>query len=336
MKRVDTLGFLAPQGMAPFADPELGEHLDVMHFTAVAPPMRSTDEILNGGRFPGLFTTRQLLDYQLGIQVVETAERLKEATEEGKTAIVLGLQQTPYDVNRKTVETFHRNGIRIITPVYQEANHPIGSGFTDPEGPLTDKGRQFILDCAEVGLIIDLSHVGHTTARHIMDFRDRGNPFTVMASHGGIYEEFDGNQNGANNLRNLPKDVLQRVAEAGGVIGVYALTFGLSDKDNSLDPILYQVHKALDLVGEDAVALGTDSVYRARDVAEWRKTVEMMTSLVAPSGELEPRFPDTPISLNTVDKIDVIASALAHTGLPENVIEKVAGQNAYDFLARAL
>jgi microsomal dipeptidase-like Zn-dependent dipeptidase len=336
--RVETLGFLSPQGQPPEADPSLGLYVDLMHVTAAPPMLKSAREIINGnGRFPGLKQFRGALEIQDPLTIVESASDLAGLEEADHTGIILGLQETPHDISRESLQEMYGHGIRIMTPSYQDADHPLGSGYTDPHGPLTDAGRDFLADCEETGMIIDLSHLGHQAARDVLDFREEENlSFPVFASHGGVYELFHGKMDSVNNARNLPWDVLERVTEVGGTVGMYALTFALSEKDNTTTPLTNQIVAAERHLGEGAVTIGTDTVYQYRDMGEWRESTEWLTRQLAGSGQLNPRFPDYPIELNGPDKLLVIEDKLVAAGLARPEAEAVVGRNAADFFERSL
>lgn len=336
--KADTLGFLSPQGSLPEADPSLGEHIDLMHVTAVPPTIKNGVEILQGNdRFPGLVKFRQIIEQQSNLTIIESSEDLEDLSEQESTGVVLGMQETPYDVNREMLQEFYEHGVRVITPSYQEADHPIGSGYTNPEKPLTHIGKQFLLDCYDTGLIVDLSHLGHQTARDVLDFREKeGINLPVLASHGGIYELYDGNVDHINNLRNLPWDVVERIADEDGIVGIYALTFGLSEYDDSLKPLTTQIAAAVKRLGQDAVAIGTDAIYKHRGETEWKRTTEWLIGLLAKSGELEPRYPDIPFVLNEVGKLAVIEHSLDSAGHNQNAIGAITGDNAFRFFGRNL
>ncbi len=336
--RIDTLGFLSPQGTPPEADPQLGKHLDVMHVTAVPPMLKRGEDILQGTeRFPSLERTRMMLEGQPNIKIIEKADDFQGLEDSHTTGIILGLQETPFDVDSDMLHEFYSHGVRVITPAYQDADHPLGSGYTSPVNPLTDKGRQFLLDCADVGLIIDLSHLGHQTARDLLDFREtEGLNLPVLASHGGVFELYDGDMSHINNLRNLPWDVLERIADAQGIVGIYALTFGLSETDDSLTPFITQTVQAAKRLGPHAVAIGSDAIYKKRGIREWKATTEWLITQLAKAGELKPRFPDTPRELNAVGKIALIKQALQAEGLHPSEIEGIAGNNAAEFFTLSL
>jgi len=338
LMRADSLGFLSPQATPPEADLLLPQYVDLMHVTAAPPMLKQSEELLNGtDRFPSIAQFRSTLESQSNLIIAESGKDLNKVGDSDKTCIILGLQEAPHDANKATLEELHRQGIRVITLSYQQGDHPFGSGYTNPEGHLTYRGRDFLLDCEAVGIIIDLSHVGHQTARDVLNFRDEQQLcFPVFASHGGVFELFDGNKNHINNTRNLPWDVLEGIADTGGTVGIYALTFGLSETDDSIKPFINHVVSASERLGETTVTIGSDSVYRSRDIAEWQVLVEWLKGQLTKSGELIPRFPDYPLELNRPDKIEVIEEQLLVAGLARSVVEGVAGKNAIRFFRKSL
>ena len=329
--RVDTLGFLSPQGSPPEVDPSLADHIDLMHVTAAPPTLSSSDEVL--GCVEGFV---HYVDGQEQLHVVERADDIN-ATTEGSVGVVLGLQESPHDADRHNLSRIFNAGIRVITLSYRDGSHPFGGGFTEPEARLTDLGRNFLYDCEETQRIVDLSHVGRATAHDVLDFRrDENLTFPVFASHGGVYELFDGEREHTNNKRNLPWEVLEGIVEAEGIVGIYALTFGLSESRNDIGPMIDHLAGAIDRLGSTAVARGTDAGYWRRDEEAWQSTIAMMTGLLASDGQLQPRYPDYPHELNCVDKIGAIAVRLRSMGMLQNEINAVAGDNASAFFRRAL
>lgn len=310
--RADTLGFLSPQATPPEADPSLPQYIDLMHVTAAPPILKNSVDLLAGtDRFPSIAQFRSTLESQDGLTIIESGEDLDKIGDSGKTGIILGLQEAPHDADKTVLEELHDQGIRVITLSYQQADHPFGSGYTNPEGHLTNRGRQFLLDCEAVGIIVDLSHLGHQTARDVLQFRNEEQlRFPVFASHGGVYELFDGDKQHLNNTRNLPWDVLEGIAQADGIVGIYALSFGLSEIDNSPQPFITQVISASERLGETVVTIGSDSIYKTRDEEEWRRMVDWLKGQLTKSGELVPRYPDYPLELNRPDKIQVIKERL--------------------------
>ncbi len=101
------------------------------------------------------------------------------------------------------------DGVRIIGPAW------VGTRFcggTGEPGPLTPEGDALLRGMAEVGFLLDLSHMDPQAARQALETYPRG----VIASHANPAALLP--QSRSN--RFLPDDVITRLAERDGVIGV--------------------------------------------------------------------------------------------------------------------
>jgi len=106
------------------------------------------------------------------------------------------------------VEEWHARGLRIIGPAWTASRY---SGGTKALGPLTDLGRALLEVMASFGMVLDLSHMAPEACLEALD-RYEG---PVFAGH-------------ANPLRfcpdlvdrNLSDDVIRRIAERDGVVGI--------------------------------------------------------------------------------------------------------------------
>lgn len=180
--RADALGFLAPQAQPPDAIPDLAAHVDLMHVTAAPPIFDRTVDVLYGanapdGRpIPGLEGFAEHVGGQDGLRVVTSRLSLDAAmTDPDRTGIILGLQRAPADVlrRRNQMSLIHDLGVRVMALEYRFGNGPYGSGWLDPDGPLTHEGGQLIEAMADHGIILDLSHSGARTATDALDYIER-------------------------------------------------------------------------------------------------------------------------------------------------------------------
>jgi microsomal dipeptidase-like Zn-dependent dipeptidase len=118
----------------------------------------------------------------------------------------------------------------------------------------------------------------------------------VVVSHTGIHSQ-------CRTVRNFPDDLMRRVAEGGGVIGI-----GFWSEvtcDDTPTGIAASIVAAIGVVGEDHVSLGSDF-----------------------DGAVATRF--------DVSELAAITQALINRGLSEPVIAKVMGGNMVRFLETAL
>ncbi len=108
------------------------------------------------------------------------------------------------------VEAWFARGIRVIGLSWAGTRY---AGGTGEPGPLTAEGRRLLELMAGLGLILDVSHASDESCLEALD-RFQG---TVIASHANpraLLKDF------ARPERMLTDEMITRLAEAGGVIGI--------------------------------------------------------------------------------------------------------------------
>jgi membrane dipeptidase len=142
----------------------------------------------------------------------------------------------------------HDAGFRVIGLTHFFDNELGGSlhGDAGAEGTgLTDFGRQVVADLIARDMVIDIAHASPAMAREVLAMPEA----RPIVSHTGIHSHCP-------NQRNFEDDILLQVAAKGGIVGIgfwEEATCG-----TTVDAIADSIIAALDLLGEDAVALGSD------------------------------------------------------------------------------
>lgn len=250
--------------------------------------------------------------------LVEHARDFERAQQEGRFGIVLGFQgATPLGRNPHLIRIFHRLGIRIIQLTYNEGN-ALAPGCTEPvDGGLTSLGIQAVQEMNRVGVVIDLSHVGGRASLEAIELSKA----PCIFSHSNPRALQD-------NPRNISDDQMRACARKGGVIGLSTFSAFVGDtydgRNPNLDAYLRQMDYALNLVGEDHVAIGTDILVDPTDGVWWR----------AVQGRL---YPDISQGM-TYDTHNIqgfshhadfpaVADAMLAHGFGEQMVLKILGQN---------
>jgi len=322
----DSMGFFVPPIKAVDGRPVIADQvadrnitLDAVVLTAAPPPpfAKTMAEVLECVRH-----CRQAIQKQDRLREVEEQESVILMGR--RTDVIYNLQYTPEDAK---VRILTGAGIRILGIAYEGSN-VYGSGFSDPSGPLTDRGHKLLDECRDHLMILDISHSGHKTARDILILayeKNCGDGETrIMASHTGCYGLYP-------HLRNLPDDVLRGVAELGGVVGITTLTFILDGERNDLEPFVEHLRYAVNICGEDAVCIGSDGWYSYESEADRAARFELMKKFLDPNNKFAPRNPDQPPELCRPDRMELIAELLAEA-LPSRVVDKVVGKNFHRFM----
>ena len=168
---------------------------------------------------------------------------------EGAEAIDPGLEALP---------AWHAMGLRSLGPVWSRPNaFATGVQFVSPSSPdigpgLTDAGVALVKACAELGILVDLSHLNEKGFWDVA--RLEAGP--LVASHSGAHAV-------AAASRNLTDAQLDAIGESGGLVGiVYATSFVrpdfADDPDTPLSTIAAHARHVADRIGVESVALGSD------------------------------------------------------------------------------
>lgn len=143
------------------------------------------------------------------------------------------------------VDAFFEAGYRMMAPTHLFDNDLGGSNTGVNRGGLTELGRLCIRQMEELGIIIDLAHASEQVVNDVLDIAGR----PVVVSHTGV-------QATCNTRRNLSDEVIRRIAENGGVIGIGFWDTAICGTEP--EAIVRAMRHVVDLVGVDHVGLGSD------------------------------------------------------------------------------
>lgn len=192
---------------------------------------------------------RQIARNPRALQLARTASEIAASRANGTMSALLGIEGAhALEGNLDNVEAFARRGVRYIGFLHfssNEAGHPAyGRGENHGSG-LTRWGHELVQACEAHGVIVDLAHINK------QGFLDacRVAQKPPVVSHTGVLGAFD-------HWRNIDDDQLRAVADKGGVVGViFCPRFVGGD---GLEPVVKHLTHILNVVGEDAAALGSD------------------------------------------------------------------------------
>jgi membrane dipeptidase len=195
--------------------------------------------------------------------VVTSVKEIRQAAAEGKLGIILGTQNSTFlEHDLRLLRVMQRLGIRIMQPTYMEQN-ALGSGVLAKEkGGLTPKGREWVELMNELGMLVDLSHVGYKTAIEAAKLSKR----PVICSHSNALALCD-------SLRNIPDEEIRAVADSGGTVGVTLWPPMLRHATRpTVEDFYAQIDYMVNLIGIDHVAFGSDCSERTKTEEQWHAT----------------------------------------------------------------
>jgi membrane dipeptidase len=202
------------------------------------------------------------------------------------------------DISLEALDTWYAAGLRSLGPVWSRAND-FGEGvpFIFPSSPdtglgLTGAGRRLVERCAELGILVDLSHVNEAGFWDIA--RLQAGP--LVATHSAAHALCPSS-------RGMTDRQLDAIGESGGLIGIiYGCAFVRADMaddaDTPLAVIADHARYVAERIGVEHVGLGSD-------------------------------FDGTtiPLALGDVAGVPRVLDALSEAGFGEREVEAIAWRN---------
>lgn len=325
-QQATVVDFLASPG--PFNTPVNVEALTPeMVANARASGITAVNLTIGGGNAEAVFRSmarweRDLERHRNVLMKVGTLDDLAAAKRQQKLGLIYGFQDgVAIDTDLSRVALYHAFGLRIVQLTYNVRNM-FGDGCLQPEnGGLTALGRQLVETLNAQGVTVDLSHCGMRTTADAIEHSSK----PVAISHSGC-------RSVADRPRSKPDDILKRMADKGGVIGIYLMPFlSMSGQPNS-DDLMRHIEHAIKVCGEDHVGIGSDlsitpHVVDAEYMRVHRTFVEgRIKAGIAAPGE-DPAVPMFVTDLNSPRRMELIADKLIARGHPSSRVEKIIGQN---------
>lgn len=252
------------------------------------------------------------------IEVLSPSD-IDRAKREGKVGVIYGWQNsTGFGDYLPNIPLFHDLGLRIVQLTYNTANS-VGDGcYEKRNGGITDFGREVIAALNETGILVDLSHVGSQSAKDAIDISNKPVAYTHCCPSALMPHP-----------RNKSDEELRYIVDRGGFVGVAAVPHFLpSGVGSTVDDFAAAVRHVLNVVGEDAIGMGTDITQD--QPAEWYHWITIDKGYARKLVD----FSEAPILGGFASLRDYpnIVAALKRAGLPSSVVDKILGLNWRRFL----
>lgn len=149
------------------------------------------------------------------IILLESFKDIEHNKTEGKIVSILSMEGAhPLDDKIENLEYFYKLGIRSIMPTWNNSTGWATSA-TDENNKkikrkgLNELGKKFIRRMNELGILIDVSHVGEQTFWDILQITTK----PVIASHSSVWSICP-------HIRNLNDDQIRAIAKKGGLVAI--------------------------------------------------------------------------------------------------------------------
>ena len=164
---------------------------------------------------------RMIAAYPSRFQLALTAADVDGAFAAGQIASLLGAEGG-HSINGSlgVLRSLHALGVRYMTLTHNDNVGWADSATDEPDcGGLSEFGREVVAEMQRLGMLVDLSHVAVSTMNQALDVASA----PVIFSHSSARALTD-------NPRNVPDDVLARLAVNGGVCMVAFVPFFVSQE----------------------------------------------------------------------------------------------------------
>jgi membrane dipeptidase len=251
------------------------------------------------------------------VRLVRHVRDAQEAQRAGQLGILVVAEHVALGDQPYRVEVLYGLGVRLAGLTYTRKS-PVGSGQNeDNDEGLTPVGREVVRRMNRVGMVIDLSHAGQRTALQAIE----ASQAPVVFSHNAAYSL-------RASRRTRRDEELLACVKKGGLVCVTAVPNSLSDDpQQDINCVLDHYDYLVQLLGEDHVGIGTDSVVGDH--------VGFTRALFLPPDAPLPPAPYLDGLESPADGSNIVRGLIAR-GYSDGAIRKIAGQNALSLLRRVI
>jgi membrane dipeptidase len=145
------------------------------------------------------------------LMIANSAADIRRAKAQGKIACLMGIEGGHAIGNSlPTLREFYRLGVRYMTLTWNNTNDWADAGRGEKKhNGLSDFGKEVVREMNRLGMLVDVSHVSDKTMSDALDVSKA----PIFASHSSARAI-------SNVPRNIPDDLLKRIAKNGGVVQV--------------------------------------------------------------------------------------------------------------------
>lgn len=155
------------------------------------------------------------------LMIATSVADIRRAKQQGKIAALMGIEGGhAIEDSLPTLREFYRLGVRYMTLTWNNTNNWADSN----RGPkthhgLSDFGKEVVREMNRLGMLVDISHVSDDTMNDALDVSKA----PIIASHSSARAL-------SNVPRNIPDDILRRIAKNGGVVQVNFYSLFVDEK----------------------------------------------------------------------------------------------------------
>ncbi|MDT7570120.1 MAG: rane dipeptidase [Actinomycetota bacterium] len=244
------------------------------------------------------------------VALCRTGAEIDRAVADGLIALVLALEGCPQiDEDVELLETVSRLGVRVVSFAHFGRSALADGSAEDAAGSrLTSAGVEALALLEDLGVMLDVSHLGRSGVDHVLEIASR----PVIATHSSSRALRD-------HHRNLPDEHLKGIAAAGGVVCVNFFGGFVDERSPTLDRLVDHIEHVAAVAGPQAVGLGPDFIKEVFD-----EKIPLCDRTEQTDG-LD-RFACVP-GLEGPAGLPLVTEALLARGIGEALVRAILGEN---------
>jgi membrane dipeptidase len=253
------------------------------------------------------------------LRPVHTTADIAAAKAENRVGIILSWQNTSaIEDQLDRLVLFRDLGVRIVQLTYNTQNL-VGSGcWETTDSGLSDFGHDAVAEMNRLGILIDLSHVGHKTSHE-----------TILASKSPVVYSHVNPAALRADRRNRDDEELRLIVERGGLVGATPFPWLLAGGSNAtIEHYIDALDHLVKVCGEDHVGVSTDfGQGYGPEFTEWLMRDKGYGTVVGGLTTTTFESVKMPAGIQRIADVPNITEALERRGWPESRIRKVMGEN---------
>ncbi len=272
---------------------------------------------------------RRFQDHADLIRPVVSADDIRRAREEGRTAIIFGLQNcSPIEDDIDLVGLLKQLNVHVMQLSYNNQSLICAGCFESEDAGITRFGRQVISEMNRVGMVIDMSHSAEYSTLEAIRLSER--PIVVSHANPQFHQDTS---------RNKSERVMRALAESGGLMGFSCYPFHLRrGSETPIEAFTEMIARSAEVMGVEHLGIGTDlcqdqpvSVLQWMRNGRWSKVMDYGEGSAA-----KPSWPEPLPWFRTAADFPNIATALRERGFDDGEVAQLMGGNWLRFFDDAL
>ena len=249
---------------------------------------------------------------------------IEKAKTENKTAIFFGFQNcSPIEDNIGLVEKVHEYGCRFMQLTYNNQSLLATGCYEKNDSGVTNFGREAIKEMNRVGVVVDMSHSAEKSTLDAIEISKK--PIAITHANPSFWH---------NAIRNKSNELLKKLSESGGMLGLSLYPHHLKDSTNcTLESYCEMTAKAAELMGVENIGIGSDLCLNQPDsIVEWMRNGKWTkTKNYGEGSKNKTGFPKQPDWFVDARGFKNLESGLKKIGFNEKEINGILGNNWFNF-----